>query len=207
MSEGLRHGPLPESTAHLCVDMQNLFAPGAPWAAPWFPRVLPRVLRLCERHPAATVFSRFLPPPRLDAARDAWLRFYQRWPQLTGERIDPRLLQLTPELSGLAPPACIVDKRVYSPFHGTGLAALLAQRGVDTLVCSGTETDVCVLAAVMDAVDLGYRVIVARDAVCSSSDGTHDALMKLYHERFGAQIETADTAEILGNWPRAAPLS
>ena len=37
-------------------------------------------------------------------------------------------------------------------------------------IVSGSETDVCVLATVLDAVDMGYRVIIARDAVCSSSD-------------------------------------
>jgi nicotinamidase-related amidase len=49
---------------------------------------------------------------------------------------------------------------------------------------------------VLDAVDLGYRVIV-RDAVCSSSDEGHDMLMRLYHSRFTEQIETADAAAIL----------
>jgi nicotinamidase-related amidase len=32
------------------------------------------------------------------------------------------------------------------------------------LTVTGSETDVCVLATVLDAVDLGYRVIVVRDA-------------------------------------------
>jgi nicotinamidase-related amidase len=49
-----------------------------------------------------------------------------------------------------------------------------------------------VLATVLSAVDLGYRVIVVRDAVCSSSDEGHDMLMRLYHTRFREQIETAD---------------
>jgi nicotinamidase-related amidase len=49
---------------------------------------------------------------------------------------------------------------------------------------SGSETDVCVLATVLDAVDMGYRVIVVRDAVCRSSDEGHDMLMRLYHTRY-----------------------
>ena len=32
-------------------------------------------------------------------------------------------------------------------------------------IVSGSETDVRVLATVLDAVDMGYRVIIARDAV------------------------------------------
>jgi nicotinamidase-related amidase len=54
-----------------------------------------------------------------------------------------------------------------------------------------------VLATVLDAVDIGYRVIVVRDAVCSSSDEGHEMLMRLYHTRYTEQIETADAATIL----------
>ena len=65
---------------------------------------------------------------------------------------------------------------------------------------SGSETDVCVLATVLGAVDLGYRVIVVRDAVCSSSDEGHDALMTLYQQRYTEQIEVADAATIIERW-------
>jgi nicotinamidase-related amidase len=76
----------------------------------------------------------------------------------------------------------------------------LRERGIDTLVISGTETDVCVLAAVLGAVDHGFRVVLPVDALCSSTDETHDALMKLYHERYGQQIEAAKTDAILEQW-------
>jgi len=56
-------------------------------------------------------------------------------------------------------------------------------------------------ASVLAAVDLGYRIIVARDAVCSSSDETHDALIKLYTDRFDRQIELAEADEIISAWP------
>jgi len=67
-------------------------------------------------------------------------------------------------------------------------------------VISGAETDVCVLAAVLDAVDQGYRVVLVTDALCSASDETHDALLTLYQHRFSEQIETADSEEILHAW-------
>jgi nicotinamidase-related amidase len=197
---GLRHGELPPDTVHLCVDMQNLFAPGGPWATPWFPRVLPQIEMLVARHPAATVFSRFIPPLRPDELPGAWMRYYRRWRDVTRERVDPRLLELTPALGAHAPPATVIDKQRYSAFHGSGLRALLGERGISTLVVSGTETDVCVLSSVLDAVDLGYRVVLARDAICSSSDESHDAALKLYEQRFSEQVETADVAEIQDAW-------
>jgi nicotinamidase-related amidase len=56
----------------------------------------------------------------------------------------------------------------------------MRQREADALIVSRSETDVCVLATVLDAIDIGYRVIVVRDAICSSSDEGHDMLMRLY---------------------------
>jgi nicotinamidase-related amidase len=76
----------------------------------------------------------------------------------------------------------------------------LRQREADALIVSGSEMDVCVLAKVLDAVDIGFRVIVVRDAVCSSSDEGHEMLMRLYHTRYTEQIETADAEAILSRW-------
>jgi hypothetical protein len=45
---------------------------------------------------------------------------------------------------------------------------------------TGGETDVCVLATVLGAVDYGYRSIVLGDALCSASDADHDAMLELY---------------------------
>jgi Isochorismatase family len=46
----------------------------------------------------------------------------------------------------------------------------LSFAAADALTVSGSETDVC---AVLGAIDLGYRVIVVRDAVCNPSDEKH----------------------------------
>ena len=110
------------------------------------------------------------------------------------------MVSLLPELLIFVPPAMVVDKWHYSPFAEPRLYDHLKEGGIDTLILSGAETDVCVLATVLSAVDLGYRVIVASDALCSVSDETHDALLTLYSTRFGQQIEVADVDTILGSW-------
>jgi nicotinamidase-related amidase len=203
-STPLRFGPLGGRSVHLCIDMQNLFAEDTPWLTPWMHRVLPAVTTLAEAHPRQTVFTRFIPASHPDAMPGSWRRYYRRWAELTLDRIDPELLNLVPPLARLAPPAVVCDKHVYSPFLEAGLLTLLRERHVDSLVISGAETDVCVLAAVMGAVDFGYRVVLATDALCSGSDATHDALMTLYRSRFTEQIETAEVADILAAW-EAAP--
>lgn len=198
--DGLRHGALGESCAHLCVDMQNLFTGGTDWDTPWMERVLPVVERITAAFPERTVFTRFIPAARPAEGEGTWARYWERWASMTLERLPEKATGLLPSLARFAPPAEVVDKRFYSPWYETDLHARLKRRGVDTLIITGAETDVCVLAAVLGAVDRGYRIIVPTDALCSSSDVTHDALLTLYRERYGQQIETVRWEEVVEAW-------
>ena len=144
--------------------MQNMFAEATPWHTPWMTRVLPVVEEIAGRHASQTVFTRFIPPAKAEDVPGTWQRYFQRWAEMTRDVIDPKLLELVPSLARLAPPAAVIDKHVYSPFVEPGLRQLLLQRRADALVITGAETDVCVLAAVLGAVDLGYRVVLATDA-------------------------------------------
>jgi nicotinamidase-related amidase len=201
MSEDrLRFGPLTDHARHLCIDMQRLFAPGGPWPTPWMPRVLPVVAALAERFAERTIFTRFMPPKRPEDMPGSWQRYYVRWGEVTRERLDPAMLELVPPLAALAPPAQMIDKPTYSAFSGPELPRLLRGAEVDTLIITGAETDVCVAATVLGAVDRGYRVIVVTDGICSSTDEGHDALLGLYRHRFSQQIETVESAEILASW-------
>jgi nicotinamidase-related amidase len=200
---GLRFGALGADTAHLCVDMQNLvLLPESPWRAAWSERVLPAILGLVEHRPESTVFTRFLPPVAAEDMPGAWQRYYRHWEELTRSRVKPELLDLVAPLQSFVPPAIVLDKPVYSPFSGHRLRELLVARHVSTLVISGAETDVCVLATALGAVDLGFRVVLAVDAICSSSDTTHDALVEFYRSRLSIQVELATAEEIIENWQR-----
>jgi nicotinamidase-related amidase len=161
---------------------------------------LPVATTLARRHPERTIFTRFIPPVRPDQMPGMWQRYYARWRMATRQVLPLELLELMPPLAALCPPATIIDKTRYSAFAEPRLIEHLRQRETDALIISGSETDVCVLATVLDAVDIGYRVIVVRDAICSSSDEGHDMLMRLYHTRYTEQIETADAATILARW-------
>jgi nicotinamidase-related amidase len=190
-----------QAAVHLAVDMQRLFGePGSPWFVPWFEPILPQVTALARRHPERTVFSRFIPPGQPEEMPGAWQDYFRRWRAMTQQNLDERLLELAPPLQALVPPAHLCDKAVYSAFGNARFAPWLQSQGVDTLIVSGGETDVCVLASVMSALDLGYRIVLATDALCSMSDRTHDALMTLYRERFSQQLVVATTVQILEAW-------
>src|SRR4029079_5441400 len=116
MASALRFGPLGPSAVHLCIDMQTLFAERTDWHVPWLERVLPAVVRLSESQRGQTLFTGFVPPERPQDAAGAWRRYYAHWRDMTGDRLDPRLLQLVAQLASLVPPGIVIDKAHYSPF-------------------------------------------------------------------------------------------
>ena len=58
----------------------------------------------------------------------------------------------------------------------------------------------CAFATVLGAIDWGFRTVLATDAICSSSDASHDALLNYYEHRFSEQLELACTEVIIQNW-------
>ena len=200
VKHGLRFGPLGDGALHLCVDMQDMFAGDTEWHTPWMERVLPNVERIVRRNPARTLFTRFVSARDAASAPGTWRRYYERWHAMTLAELDPAMVELMPALAGFVPPAQVFDKTTYAPWIHGDLDARLRRRGIDTLVVTGGETDVCVLGTVLGAVDRGYRVVVVVDALCSASDETHDAMVLLYTSRYGQQVETALTDEVLEHW-------
>jgi nicotinamidase-related amidase len=160
-------------------------------------------VQLLSHRPSAAIFTRFITPHRREDAPGAWDHFYSHWPDVLLEKMDPAVLDLVPELGAFVPPGEVSDKITYSAFADGDFAERLRRRGADTLVFSGVETDVCVLLSALDAVDRGYRVIIATDAVASSVDKAHEATLEHVYPRFDAQVELATVAEIMAAWQPA----
>jgi nicotinamidase/pyrazinamidase len=59
------------------------------------------------------------------------------------------------------------EREAYSAFAGTPLDQLLCTAGVRRLFVGGLATDYCVQASVLDALGLGYAVVVLVDAVAA----------------------------------------
>jgi len=126
-----------------------------------------------------------------------WKHYYRKWESMTLGEMDRRLVNVIPELARFVPPARTFDKATYSPWIDGQLHRSLQAEAVKTLAITGGETDVCVLTAVLGAIDLGYAVKLLRDAVCSGADATHDATLQLLADRFSVQVEVQTTEEFL----------
>ena len=50
MADDLRFGPLDSHCAHLCVNMERMFAEPTPWRVKWLPEFCPRVREIAALH-------------------------------------------------------------------------------------------------------------------------------------------------------------
>jgi len=200
VSEPRELEPIGPAAALVVVDMQRVFAEATEWQVPDLAKIVPAVRRLVTHRPAAALFTRFVTPDTAEEAPGQWRRYYRRWSSVTLDRMAPEMLDLMPELAPLAQPAAICDKSTYSALAEGRLAELLAAREARTLILVGAETDVCVLATALDAVDFGYRVVIASDAVTSASAVAHRCAIDILSDRFSEQVDLATVAEICKAW-------
>lgn len=192
--------------AHICVDVQTMFAADTAWHAPWLGGVLPAIEALVDRAPSNTIFTRFIPPLFAKEESGTWRDYYTRWPTMVRSELAPELTEVVPRLARYMPPARQFDKNRYSPWLFGNLHQTLRRNGIETLVVSGGETDVCVMATVLGAVDLGYKTFVATDAIFGSADQTHDAAMTVLKCRFGQQVLALSTQDLLDSWDELVPV-
>ena len=185
---------------YVVIDMQKLFAEHPDWAVKHIARIRPEVQRLAERKPGRTIWTRFIPAENAAAAPGAWRRYYEAWPTATLEGGGRNYVDLIPEHRALAGRAAVFDKSGFSAFGNPAFLSALQADGIDTLILSGVETDVCVWATALDAVDAGLFVVLARDALTSYSMAAHTAILDVIAPRFAPQVIDMNRAELDAAW-------
>ncbi|MGW5319601.1 isochorismatase family protein [Nocardia thailandica] len=90
---------------------------------------------------------------------------------------------------GLRPAAgdLFTTKSAYSAFFPgrCTLPELLTARGVDTVLITGTVTNVCCESSARDASTRGFRVILVADANAARRDRDHNATLHTIYRSFG----------------------
>ena len=178
--------------ALLIVDMQRDFLPGGSLAVPGGDAVVAPV-----NAGIASFAAQRLP---MFASRDWHPAGHCSFRQAGGPWpphcvADSAGAQFAPDLR-LPPDATIVSKATtvardeYSAFGHTELHARLRERHVLRLFVAGVATDYCVRATVLDALALGYRVVVLRDAIAAVDAGDGERALQQMHDA-GAVLATS----------------
>jgi nicotinamidase-related amidase len=87
----------------------------------------------------------------------------------------------------------VMNKYRYSAFirDSSDIETRLAALGVDTLIVTGTVTNVCCESTARDAYMLGYRVLFASDATAAKTDAEHNAALLNLRLNF-ADVKSTD---------------
>jgi nicotinamidase-related amidase len=91
----------------------------------------------------------------------------------------------------------VVDKPGKGSFHGTGFGALLAEKGVTSLIVAGVTTEVCVHTTVREANDRGYECLVLSDCTGSYFPEFHRVALEMVAAQGGIFGWVADSSALL----------
>ncbi len=99
------------------------------------------------------------------------------------------------------PSETLIVKQFASAFFGTALASLLVAEGCDTVVVTGCTTSGCVRASVVDALQHGFRPIVAVEAVGDRAPEPQHANLFDIQAKYGDVVSLSDVVTYLEALP------
>src|SRR5262250_3602398 len=191
----------PAKTALVVVDMQNAFMlPGVAHAlCPMAEKIVPNINRLAQavRDTGGTVV--WIKTTFKDDALQNWSTYFEMvTPQQSAKRVealtaDSKGHQLWAALDVHAEDV-IVEKNRFSAFiqGSSNLAEVLRARGIDTILITGTVTNVCCESTARDAMMLNFKTIMVTDGNAAVTDEDHNASLISFYLTFG-DIMSTDT--------------
>jgi nicotinamidase-related amidase len=81
-----------------------------------------------------------------------------------------------------------INKRHYSAFCGTDLDLRLRERHITEIHLIGVCTDICILHTAVDAYNLGYKIVIHKNAVASFDPIGHQWALKHFQNTLGATL-------------------
>ena len=189
----------PRKTALVVVDMQNAFMlPGVAHAlCPMAEKIVPNINRLAEAVRASGGTVVWIKTTFKDDALESWSTYFA---MVTPQQGAKRIAALTADSKGhelwdaldVRPDDLIVEKNRFSAFiqGSSKLADLLRARGLDTLLITGTVTNVCCESTARDAMMLNFKCVMVTDGNAAMTDEDHNASLTAFYLMFGDIMST-----------------
>jgi nicotinamidase-related amidase len=163
-----------------------------------------KLLKSFREREAVVVFTRFIAGPTRTLIWNwspvlappiccCWPGFLRTYGDVEGHRdaaaVIDELAPLSTELQ--------VDKYNYGAFHRTSLLDSLQARGVNTVVVTGTVTQICVDETARGAFREGLKAVIVSDAVSSFDERLHQATLANFAMKFGWVTTTDEVLAVL----------
>jgi ureidoacrylate peracid hydrolase len=196
----------PSRTALLVVDMQNGFMMKGVAHSLCVEAIdiVPNINRLAMALRAAGGTVVWIQ----NAATEETLESWSARVEMDGaERTAKRMEAMKPGSVGYAlwseleaePADLYVQKTRFSAFiqGSSDLEAQLRARGIDTVIVTGTVTNICCESTARDAMMRNFRTIMVTDANAAMNDEMHNASLSAFYVRFGDILSTVDVIALL----------
>jgi ureidoacrylate peracid hydrolase len=198
----------PSRTAHIIVDLQNGFMePGATVELPVAREIVPNVNAICKAVREAgglNVFIRYLIDDETLVSWSSWFTDFAS-PERRKAMIDTfskgcHGFALWPGLD-VQSDDLIVDKTRFGAFvpGSSKLHEILQERGIDTLIITGTATNVCCESTARDAMQMNYKIIFVSDGNAAMTDAEHNATLNNMVALFADIMTTKEAVGVLGS--------
>ena len=187
--------------ALLIVDMQNDFVRvGAPMEVPDARATIAqhkKLIAFCRKAGIPVIYTRFLSgphptlvwnwSPKLAPPVMACRKGHNRYYEDIKKSVDCAdiIEEIYPEHGDP-----IIDKFGYGAFYSTNLDNTLRSLGVESLILTGTVTQICVEETGREAFHHGYKTTLITDAVSSFMPDLHAAAIKNFGMKFGWTMNT-----------------
>lgn len=190
---------VPSATALVVVDMQNAFMlPGVAHSPCLTAQdIVPNINRLAKAVRAAGGTVVWIQTAYTDETLADWSVLYDMLGTTGTEKrakalaVGSKGYELWPDLDVKAEDL-IVEKNRYSAFiqGSSDLADVLRERGLDTLLITGTVTNVCCESTARDAMMLNFKTIMVTDGNAAVTDEDHNAALAAFYLIFGDIMST-----------------
>lgn len=174
-------------TAHVVVDLQNGFMePGAPVEVPVAREIVPAVNSISaavRERGGQNIFLRMTIDEGSQASWSNWFDYMHRGPRrlAMAEAFarDAHYWRLWPELEVTGSDITLEKTRFGAFVPGAShLHEVLQERGIDTLIITGTLTNCCCESTARDAMQMNYKIIFVADANAALTDAAHNATLE-----------------------------
>lgn len=194
----------PARTAHVVIDMQNGFVEqGAPVEVPMARSISANINQISAALRAAGGRNYFVQYTTPDDVDESWAVMMERLGGLAdahreGFRPGAHYWKVWPELDVHEGDRTVAKGRFSAFTPGTSeLHDLLQADGIDTVIVSGTLTNVCCESTARDAMQRNYRTIMAVDANAALSDEAHAATLESLAFAFADLRSTVEIEALL----------
>ena len=189
----------PTRAALIVVDMQNAFMmPGIAYLmCETAPKIVPNINRLATAVRSAGGTVVWVVTTWTEKSAEDWRVFFD---MVGPERTPSRLAGLAEGSVGhqlwsdleVEAKDLVVGKTRYSAFiqGSSELPTILRSRGIDTVIVTGTVTNVCCESTARDAMMLNFRSIMVTDANAAMTDQDHNNSLTAFYLSFGDIMPT-----------------